>query len=87
MEDINYDLVTAELIKEIFPSNNVANGESVHYIKKCTKFNRYGMRQSRILILSTHGLYLINGPKLSQKVMFEETSAIVKALKSKEFVM
>ena len=30
---------------------------------------------------------MIHGSKLSQKVMFEETSAVVKALKSKEFVM
>ena len=51
------------------------------------KYNRYGFKQDRVLILSTHGLYLIHGKKLSQKVMFEETSAIVKAMKSKEFVM
>jgi hypothetical protein len=87
MEDINYSLVAPDLIKELFPKNDEKDSESVHYIKNIVKYNRYGFKQDRVLILSTHGLYLIHGKKLSQKVMFEETSAIVKAMKSKEFVM
>lgn len=65
MEDINYELVPQELIKELFPNNDEKGSESVHFIKKCVKFNRYGMKQGRILVLSTHGLYLVNGKRLS----------------------
>jgi hypothetical protein len=87
MSDIKYDLVPAELINELFPKNDIKGAETVYYIDKCIKFNRYGFKQDRIMILSTHGLYLINKVRLSQKVMYEELNSIVKAMQSKEFVM
>lgn len=65
MADIKYDLVPGDLIKELFPHNDEKGSETVYYIDKCVKFNRYGFRQDRVLILSTHGLYLINKTRLS----------------------
>ena len=67
MEEIKYDLIPKQLLQELFPSNDKkgSDHESVYYIDKIVKFNRYGFKLDRILILSSHGLYLINKTKLS----------------------
>ena len=44
MEDVDYSLVTPDLIQELFPKNNEGKNESVMYIGKCSKFSRYGMK-------------------------------------------
>ena len=71
--DVDYSLVSDDLIKELFPKNNEGKNESVMYIGKCSKFSRYNMKQDRILILSTQGVYLITGgKKVSARHMFSE---------------
>jgi len=44
MEEVDYSLVSAELIAELFPKNNEGKNESVMYIGKCCKFSRYNMK-------------------------------------------
>jgi len=43
MEDIDYSLVSDVLIKQLFPKNNEGKNESVMFISKAKKFNRYGI--------------------------------------------
>jgi len=44
MEDIKYNLLDDKVIKELFPNNDEKDKESVHYINKIVKFNRYGFK-------------------------------------------
>ena len=81
MEDVDYSLVPAEVIQELFPKNNEGKNESVMYIGKCSKFSRYNMKQERILIVSTQGVYLLTGgKKVSARHVFSELSCIIKSL-------
>ena len=85
--DVDYSLVPQDLIAELFPKNNEGKNESVMYIGKCAKFSRYGMKQDRTLIMSTEGVYLLTGRRVSARHVFSELHCIVKSLHSKEFVL
>ena len=60
MEDINYSLLPPELIKKHFPKNGEGKEESVVFMGKAKKYNRWGVSQDRILVLSTVCIYLFS---------------------------
>ena len=64
MDDIDYSLLNPDLVKKYFPENNVGHAESIMFIQKCKKFNRYGISQDRIFVLSTTSVYLFSSRKL-----------------------
>jgi hypothetical protein len=89
MEDVNYNLVKESTIKELFPSNDMKQGESVMSINKGKKFGRKGYAIPRTIIMSTHGVYLLEDKSdiLKSKFYFHELVAIIKALQSNQFVL
>lgn len=87
MEDVDYSLVADSLIKQLFPKNNEGKNESVIFISKAKKFNRYGIAQDRICILSSMGIYLVTNAKCHTRCLLSDLKWIVKARMSKEFVL
>lgn len=84
---VDYTLIPQDVISELFPKNNIGKNESVTYMVKCSKFSRYGMKQDRILLMSTQGIYLLTGKKLSARHVFSELQCVIKSNLSKEFVL
>ena len=78
-EDINYSLITDELLSALFPENDVDKSESVMSIVNCIKFNNMGLKYDHVLILSTHAFYLISKMKLKFKIIFGDFVAIIKS--------
>jgi hypothetical protein len=78
-EDIDYSLISEQLLNELFPENDIGKCESVMSIVNCIKFNNIGLKYDHILIISTHALYLISKMKLKFKIMFGDLIAIIKS--------
>ena len=74
----------------MFPNNDENNAESVMLIQKnVRKHTRRGNFNSRTFIMSTHAVYLLEEKtdNLKAKCFFNEILAIIKAFKSKQFVL
>ena len=87
MEDIDYSLLPSNLIAQIFPKNNVGKEESVVFMQKCKKYNRYGISQERIFVLSTNAAYLFSKNRVHTKVEMSKLKYIIKSMHSKEFML
>ena len=87
MDEIDYSLLPESLIKQTFPNNNVKDGETVLAMHKCKKYNRYGVGQDRIFILSNQAFYLCSQTRVHTMMVIKDLSYIVKSLKSDEFLL
>lgn len=59
MDDIDYKLVPAKLLREVF--SDFDNGcDSIVFMQKAKKYNRYGLSQDRVLVLSSDSIYLFS---------------------------
>ena len=87
MDDIDYSLLNADLVKKYFPQNNQGHAESIMFIQKCKKFNRYGISQERIFVLSTLGVYLFSSRRLHSMMKLGDLKYIVQSMQSKEFIL
>ena len=62
MEDIDYSLISKDLMEESFPEDGP---EQVLFMAKCKKFNRHGMSQDRVFVLSTTKVSLFSPKKMN----------------------
>lgn len=55
----------------------------------CSKYNRYGMTQDRILVLTDLAFYLISPKKIHSKMLIKHLHYIIKAMhsSSKELIL
>ena len=52
-------LIPDNILEEMFPDDNELD-ESAMHISKCKKLSNWGIGQDRIIILSTHSIYLLS---------------------------
>jgi len=56
-------------------------------MQKSKKFNRYGISQDRIFVLSNLSIYLFSNRKLHTKYNVTDLRYIIKSMHSKEFIL
>lgn len=86
MESANIGIPEA-LLKQVFPTINQPDGEKVLFSSKAKKYNRYGISQERIVLLSTFAVYLFSAKKVHTKVPIRELKYVIKSMHSKEFLL
>lgn len=86
MEDIDYNLVPSALLKQVFPDFE-EDGDSIVFMQKCKKYNRYGLAQERVLVLSSDSIYLFSNKKVNTICDVRCLSYVIKCNMSKEFIM
>lgn len=62
MEDVDYTLVSKELLESAFGPDSK---EIVLFMRKTKKYNRYGISQDRVFVLSTSRIYLFSSKKVN----------------------
>lgn len=81
------DLVSQDVIDGLFPDDNQYN--EMHMLTmKCKKISRWNQAQDRILLLSTHFIYLLNDKSEVRKNQgISRLKYIVKSTKSNEILL
>jgi hypothetical protein len=74
-------LVSQKLLYTLFPEDNELDEQPMH-IAKCKKISRVGFRHERIVILSTHNIYIVNSKSAVKKLPIDELKFMVKSLVS-----
>lgn len=84
---VDYDLVPQKVIDTLFPEENEYD-ETMMMSCKCKKISRWNIAQERILILSTHFIYLLNEKHEVRKNQGISTlKYIVKSMASLEILL
>lgn len=86
MDGNNQKYVPDWLMEQIFPEDSEIPEEPLH-IDKCKKISRWGIGQDRVVILSTHFIYILSAKDISKKVSIEELKYIIKSSLSKEILL
>ena len=86
MDGANQTLVPDWLMEQIFPEDSEIGEEPLH-IDKCKKISRWGIGQDRVVVLSTHCVYILSTKDVSKKVSIEELKYIIKSTMSKELLL
>lgn len=86
MDGANQTLVPDWLMEQIFPEDSEIGEEPLH-IDKCKKISRWGIGQDRVVVLSTHCVYILSTKDVSKKVPIEELKYIIKSTMSKELLL
>ena len=86
MDGHNQKLLPDSIMLELFPEDNDLDEESV-FVSKCKKLSAFGIGSDRIIILSTHCIYLLSSKELRQKLEIKKLDFYIKSLKSNEFIL
>lgn len=79
MDGHNQKLVPDTVMNMIFPENNDLDEEPL-IVTKCKKISNWGIGQDRVLILSTHYIYLLSSREIKKKVSIHETKYVIKSM-------
>lgn len=79
MDGHNQKLVPDSVMGMIFPENNDLDEEPL-IVTKCKKISNWGIGQDRVVILSTHYIYLLSTKEIKKKISISEAKYIVKSL-------
>ena len=63
MDGHNQKLLPDSVMNELFPEDNDLDEESV-FVAKCKKMSAWGIGAERVIILSTHCIYLLSSKEL-----------------------
>ena len=74
------------VLQELFPEDNELDEEPI-IIAKCKKISRWGINQDRVIILSTHHIYLLSAKDLRKRVPISHLKYIIKSTVSKEVIL
>ena len=81
MEDVNYSLIPDHLLKQHFPHlEDGGKGEAIFLIQRGKKFNRFGIPQDRVVVLSSSAVYLFSNKKVHTKVYIRDLKYIIISL-------
>lgn len=72
---------------DIAKTPQLVNNEKVFLSCNITKYNDYGFRQERILVLTNEAIYNINKKKIKKRIPYKELEAISMSTMSSEFVL
>jgi hypothetical protein len=88
MDGNNQKLVPDTVMNKIFSVNNDLDEEPL-LVTKCKKVSNWGIGQDRVIILSTHYIYLLSSKEIKKKVSISETKYLIKSLteSSKEIII
>jgi hypothetical protein len=88
MDGHNQKLIPDQIMKDIFPEDNDLEEEPM-FVSKCKKISNWNIGQDRVLILSTHYIYLLSTKEIRKKVSITDVKYFVKSLdtKSKEMLL
>ena len=81
------NLLPQSLINQTFPKNNQKGGESVHLITNGKKYNRFGVPQDRVIVLSDLAFYLCSKTRVHTQMWIKDLVYLVKSTKSNEFLL
>ena len=71
MDGHNQKLVPDSIMREIFPEDNKLDEEPL-FVAKCKMISNWGIGKDRVLILSTHHIYLLSTREIRKKVSISE---------------
>jgi hypothetical protein len=57
------------------------------FVGKCKKLSAFGIGSDRIIILSTHRIYLLSSKEVRLKMDIKKLDFFIKSLKSNEFIL
>ena len=80
------ELVPESVYQKLFPDDNDLE-EAAMCTQKCKKISRWGIPQERILILSTHFVYLLHNNSLRKRVSISKLKYIVKSTTNHEILL
>ena len=86
MDGHNQKLLPDSVMQELFPEDNELDEESV-FVAKCKKMSAWGIGAERVIILSTHCIYLLSSKELRQKMEIKKLDFYIKSVTSKEFIL
>lgn len=86
MDGHNQKLVPDQILKDLFPPDNELDEESLH-IAKGKKISNWGIGQDRVIILSTHHIFLLSTKEIRKKVHISALVYIIKSLSSNEVLL
>lgn len=72
---------------EIRKIPQLVNNEKIYLSCSITKYNDYGFRQERILVLTNEAIYNINKKKVKKRISYRDLEAISQSTMSSEFVL
>ena len=82
MDASGEQIISDELMNEIIP-----DGEVSMFTSNCIKISRWGIKQERQLILSTHSIYIVHKGKLASTNYIKDVKHIIKNLKNNEILL
>jgi hypothetical protein len=80
------DLVPEWLLEKLFPEDNPLDEESM-FETKCKEISRFGLPKDRVLILSTHHIYLLTIKEVHKKIPISELKYLIKSTVSSELLL
>lgn len=81
------ELVSDAMMQEIIPDDNDL-GEQEMFTSKVKKISSWGIKQDRVLILSTHQIYVLKaGGEVRKRIPIAEVRYIIKAELSNEILI
>lgn len=78
MDGHNQKLVPDAIMNSLFPQDNDLDEEAM-FVAKCKKISNWGIGSDRVLILSTHYIYLLSSKEIKKKVSITEVKYFVKS--------
>jgi hypothetical protein len=78
MDGHNQKLVPDQIMQSLFPQDNDLEEEPM-IVSKCKKISNWGIGSDRVIILSTHYIYLLSSREIKKKVSISEVKYFIKS--------
>ena len=86
MDGHNQKLIPDDILREIIPEDNDLNEETM-LVAKCKKYSSWGVGHDRVIIMSTHFIYLLSTKEIRKKASITDMSYAIKSNASKEILL
>mgnify|MGYP001024983508 CR=1 FL=1 len=79
-------LVPQEILDKLFPEDHELGEESM-FLSKCKEINRWGLPKDRVIIQSTHHIYMLNAKEVTKKIPIIDLKYYIKSTLSNELLL
>ncbi len=79
-------IVPQEILDQLFPEDHELDEEAM-FMSKCKEINRWGLPKDRVVILSTHHIYMLNQKEVTKKIPIRDLKYYIKSTLSNEILL